>query len=183
MYFGGKYVIWVTGNTLPVDLAARVFFFKKGHSLLKWFLWEPTILQNPVWGVAPYILQDFLQRMLFSAKCLAAARAKHEGSLCSIRANGWACTSLASVPREELVGTRRQVILSDRLLAWAHSPARKLSEPESGKISGAVLNAPLCSSLPLMASTGISLGNQYPGYSFQGTSIAASIARRDMERF
>lgn len=39
-----------------------------------------------------------------------------------------------SVPREELVGTRGQVILSDRLLARDLAPARNLSEPESGKV-------------------------------------------------
>lgn len=63
------------------------------------------------------------------------------------------------------------------------TPARNLSEPESGKVSEAVLNAPLCSSLPLTAGAGISLGNWYPGYRFQGTSIAASIAGRDTECF
>lgn len=138
-------------------------FFKKGHPFLSCI--------------------DLGRCLLFSTKCLAAVSSEREGTPRSICTNGWACTSLASVPREELVGTRGQVILSDRLLAWARSPARKLSEPESGKVSGAVLNAPLCSSLPLTAGAGISLGSQYPGYPFQGTSIAASIARRDVERF
>lgn len=88
--------------------------------------------------------------------------------------------SPASVPREELVGTRGQVILSARLLAPHPAPARNLSEPEAGKVEEAVLNAPLCSSLPL---TGILLGNPYPGYPFQGPSIAASMAGRGREPF
>lgn len=49
-------------------------------------------------------------------------------------ANDRVFTCLASVPREELVGTRGQVILSDRLLARDRAPARNLSEPESGKV-------------------------------------------------
>lgn len=75
--------------------------------------------------------------MLFSAKSLVVVRPEREGcsrpTLCS-PVNDWVFTSLASVPREELVGTRGQVILSDRLLAWDLAPARNLSEPESGKV-------------------------------------------------
>lgn len=94
--------------------------------------------------------------------------------------NAWVFMSPASVPREELVGTRGQVILSDRLPAPHPAPARNLSEPQAGKVEEAALNAPLCSRLPL---TGISLGNRYPGYPFQGPSIAASIAGRGREQF
>jgi len=54
-------------------------------------------------------------------------------TLCS-PVNDWVFTSLASVPREELVGTRGQVILSDGLLARHLASARNLSEPESGKV-------------------------------------------------
>lgn len=64
----------------------------------------------------------------------------------------------ASVPREELVGTRGQVILSDRLLAQHPTPARNLSEPESGKVWEAALNAPLCSRLPLRQEFRLAIG-------------------------
>lgn len=123
---------------------------------------------------------------MFGAKSQVVARPEREGcSRPTLRppVNDGVVTARASVPREELVGTEGQVILSDRLLARDLVPARNLSEPESGKVEEAVLNASLCSRLPLTAGAGISLGSWYPGYPFQGTSMAVSIAGRGRERF